>query len=522
MSFLGGLFKWGRKAVPAESGSLSTVHSGGSWLSIFDWRPGAWQADAAIDSKENLLAFSAVYSCVSIIASDIAKMRLQLQEQHTNGIWREVTNALVPFLPLKRKPNAYQTWLQFFEQWLVSRLLHGNAYILKERDNRRVVSALYVLDPCRVQTLVAPSGDVYYRLADDYLAGVEQQITVPASEIIHDRAITLWHPLVGVSPIYACGVSATQGRRIQNNSSKFFENMSRPSGIMTAPGKIDEVVAKRIKDDFEKKYSGDNIGRLFVAGSGLEYKPLAVNAQDAQLIEQLKWTVEDVARCFRVPLWKLQAGTMPAYGNSEIAQQAYYSETLQNTMEAIEALLVDGLELSKGYRVQFDLAGLLRMDTAARYKALSEGVKGGWLAPNEARSEENLPPLTGGDTVYLQQQQFSLEALAKRDAKDDPFAKDAPKALPAPEKTEDPDEGIQELRADVAQLRELVAATCATLTQSAIEDREALLVEVKAALQPPQRTPEDEVLDFLALVRDGVRAERRVLTDVLNAGGASG
>jgi phage portal protein BeeE len=133
------------------------------------------------------------------------------------------------------------------------------------------------------------------------------------------------------------------------------------------------------------------------------------------LIEQLKWTVEDVARCFRVPLWKLQAGTMPAYGNSEIAQQAYYSETLQNTMEAIEALLVDGLELPKGYRVQFDLAGLLRMDTAARYKALSEGVKGGWLAPNEARSEENLPPLTGGDTVYLQEQNWPLHQLASRE-----------------------------------------------------------------------------------------------------------
>ncbi|EBB2812037.1 portal protein [Salmonella enterica] len=45
------------------------------------------------------------------------------------------------------------------------------------------------------------------------------------------------------------------------------------------------------------------------------------------------------------------------------------------------------------------------------------------LTPNEARKSENLPPLAGGDSLYLQQQNFSLEALARRDASDDPFGK---------------------------------------------------------------------------------------------------
>jgi phage portal protein BeeE len=31
---------------------------------------------------------------------------------------------------------------------------------------------------------------------------------VPASEIIHDTYITPFHPLIGLSPIYACGLSA--------------------------------------------------------------------------------------------------------------------------------------------------------------------------------------------------------------------------------------------------------------------------------------------------------------------------
>jgi hypothetical protein len=46
---------------------------------------------------------------------------------------------------------------------------------------------------------------------------------------------------------------------------------------------------------------------------------------------------------------------------------------------------------------------------------------------DEMRKRANLPPTKGGDTVYLQQQNFSLEALAKRDAQEDPFARTSAK-----------------------------------------------------------------------------------------------
>jgi phage portal protein BeeE len=70
---------------------------------------------------------------------------------------------------------------------------------------------MYVLDPFRTKPLVAPDGSVYYQLSKDNLAGVEDAVTVPASEIIHDTMTPLYHPLCGVSPLYACGVAASQG-----------------------------------------------------------------------------------------------------------------------------------------------------------------------------------------------------------------------------------------------------------------------------------------------------------------------
>jgi phage portal protein BeeE len=101
----------------------------------------------------------------------------------------------------------------------------------------------------------------------------------------------------------------------------------------------------------------------------------------------------------------------------------YILGTVYSPTEAIENLLDDSFGLkAMGYEVFLDVENLIRMDSASKVDYYTKGVKGGVIAPNEARIKFNLKPVTGGDSVYMQQQNFSLEALSKRDAKDDPFA----------------------------------------------------------------------------------------------------
>ena len=417
----------------AKAQTLSAVSSSGGWFGLIrESFAGSWQRNVEVDAPRGILAFSAVFACVTVIAADIGKLRIKLVDEDDKGIAKEVKTAS-PFLPVLTKPNRYQTRIKFMEQWIVSKLLYGNAYALKQRDARGIVTALYILDSQRVTALVADDGSVYYTLAADHLSQLAEPITVPASEIIHDRMICLWHPLVGVSPIYACGMSATMGNRIQGNSTKFFDNMSRPSGMLTAPGTISDETAGRLKLAWEENYGGTNFGRLAVLGDGLKYEAMTIPAQEAQLIEQLKWTVEDVARCFHVPLFKL-GGPEPVRVSVESLNQTYYSDCLQTLIESAEACLDEGLSLPGGYYTEFDLEGLMRMDTATRYDTKSKAIQGGWMSPNEARAGENMQPVAGGESPYLQQQNYSLAALAKRDAKADPFAGAAPKPelTPAP------------------------------------------------------------------------------------------
>lgn len=409
---------------------LTVVSSGGGWFSLIrEPFGGAWQSDVHIDGDREVLSFSAVFACVTSIANDISKMGVKkmVYDEELRVSLEDVAGRPAVF----RRPNRYQHWRNFMEQWLISKLLHGNVYVLLVPGRAgRGVESMHVLDPKRVTVLVTESGDVYYKLARDDLSGLKEEVTLPARFILHDRMNCLWHPLVGVSSIYACGLSATMGRQIQKNSTKFFKNMSRPSGALTAPGVINDETAERMKRDWEANFGGDNIGRLAVLGDGLKYEPMTIPAQDAQLIEQLKWTVEDVARSFHFPMYKL-GGAVPSGTSISALNQGYYSDCLQPLIEDAELCLDFAFGLKEDECFEFDLDALLRMDAATRFEAKGRGVKDGWVAPNEVRRGENLPPVLGGETPYLQQQNFSLAALAKRDALDNPFSS-TPRTEPPP------------------------------------------------------------------------------------------
>jgi len=391
---------------------------------------GAWQRNMEA-SRETILTYHAVYSCVTLIASDVSKCNIRLVEQDTNGIWSPVITPS-PYHPVLRKPNHYQNRIKFYEQWTVSKLLHGNTYVLKERDARQLVVGLYILNPMKTKPLVAPDGAIYYEIQKDNLSGVtEDNLAIPASEIIHDVMVPLYHPLCGVSPLTACGVAASQGLNIQKNSSKLFANGSFPGGILTAPAAISNEAAARIKQHWDEKYSGEgNVGKVAVLGDGLKFEQMAMKAIDAQLIDQLKWSAENVCSAFHVPAYKIQVGTAPAYNNIEALDQQYYSQCLQKLFECIELCLDEGLGLvdvkGKTYGAEFDLDDLLRMDTATLVEAEAKATAAGIKKLDEARKRLGLPPMEGGDAAYLQQQNYSVPALAKRDALPNPFQASAP------------------------------------------------------------------------------------------------
>ena len=137
-----------------EQKALQPVDHRGGWFSLIrESFAGAWQRNIDI-RVENVLTYTAVFSCISLIANDIAKLRLRLVRQDDDGIWVETESSA--FSPVLRRPNRYQNRIQFIAQWVTSKLVHGNTYVLKQRDQRGIVTALYILHPLRVTVARGP------------------------------------------------------------------------------------------------------------------------------------------------------------------------------------------------------------------------------------------------------------------------------------------------------------------------------------------------------------------------------
>lgn len=412
-----------RDAVTKKALSPASRGRGG-WWSILEAAPGNWQQNVEV-SYDSVLSNHADFACRTLIASDIAKLRIKLVAKDSDGIWSETSNAA--YSPVLRKPNSFQNRIQFMESWVLSKLQRGNAYILKQRDGRGVVVKLYVLDPTLVTPLVSEDGSVFYQLSKDPLGGVEDSIIVPAREIIHDRFNCFFHPLVGLSPIFAGGLAAMQGLAVQNDSTLFFQNGARPGGVLTAPGAIENETAKRLKAYWDANFSGKNSGKVAVLGDGLKYEAMRAKATDSQMIEQLKWSGEVVCSTYHVPPYKIGVGTMPTYSNVQSLNIEYYSQCLQVLFESIELCLDEGLGMGENIGTEFDLDGLLRMDSITQMDVLDKSK--GKLTVNEQRKRLDLKPVEGGNTVYLQEQDHSLEWLSRRDAQ--PIEAPAPVNPPA-------------------------------------------------------------------------------------------
>jgi len=407
-----------------KSASTAQAVSGGDvWHTIHEPYTGAWQRNQEIEvSKNDQMRHHAVFACVSLITRDIGKLKIKTKKD-VNGVSQVCPSRANPLL---ERPNDFQNRQQFFEAWATSKATSGNTYVWKVRNIYGDIWKLQILNPERVKPLVDPHGNVFYQVRKDRLFDLEDDIVIPASEIIHDRFNCFYHPLVGLSPITACALSASQGISIQRNAQAFFANASRPSGILVAPGAISAETAKELKDNWQSNYSGIGNGGTAVLGDGMNYVPISVAANDAQLVEQLKLSGEIVCTAFSVPAFKVGLAPIPG-GKISDHNDIYYSDCLQHYIESIETLLNEHLELEAGIETEFCLDALLRMDSGSQMAYLKEGIGAAILSPNEARAKLGYAAVSGGESPMIQQQNFSLAAIAKRDGSADPFAK-----IPAP------------------------------------------------------------------------------------------
>lgn len=414
------------------------------WRSIIrEAFTGAWQRNI-VETHDEVISYPTLYACLARISKDIGKLTFQLKTLGANGIWSLTESPA--YSPVLRKPNHYQTQAQFRETWILSKLMQGNTYVMKVRDERNVVIKMYVLDPCRVKPLVSDSGDVFYELQTDRTnligdAKESENVIVPAREIIHDREIALHHPLIGVPPLCAAYWPAVKNLQILRSASDFFANGAQPSGILVAPGAISDEIATALKESWDTGFTGANAGRIAVLSDGLKFEPMSAKSVDSQMVEQLRYSDEQICQPFGIPPFKIGIGAMPAGLKVDDLNNLYYADALQDRIEHMEALIDEGFQLDMKTAIEMDLEPLLRMDQEKRATVETLLVGGKLKTPDEGRKSFGLSPTGGGDTLWGQHQDYPLGMLRDRNDLNPP----APTAPVAEDEVEDAEESAEAL-----------------------------------------------------------------------------
>jgi HK97 family phage portal protein len=430
------------------------------WRRIMEPFSGAWQQNVS-EKRGDLITYPTLYACLYRISSDIGKLPFMLTNTTPEGITRLAPEAQQAAYAVLKQPNAFQTEGQFREYWMLSKLTQGNTYVLKRRDQRGMVVDEYILDPERVMPMVSDAGEVFYQLYIDPLNTIPQNypapnLIVPASEIIHDRCMCVHNPLIGIPPLAAAYWPALKNMKIMRSATEFFANNAQPGGILTAPAGMSDLDAEAVKQYWATNFTGQNSGRIAIIGADMKFTAFAQKSVDSQMVEQMRYSDEQICQPFGIPPFKVGIGTIPSGLGVDGLNQLYYADALQPHIEHMEALLDKGLKISKPLGVELDLAPLLRMDEAKRADVESKLVMGKIKTPDEARLRFNLAGTGGGNTLWGQNQDYPLGMLADRATWDPNLLTNQPAPAPAPEPAP-PAEPTDEQRTMIEEARAIVA-----------------------------------------------------------------
>jgi HK97 family phage portal protein len=383
----------------------------------------AYSSPAGVDvNADTAIRMSTVYACVRLLGDTIGSLPLSAYVRR--GRQRISYAAVYGSQPeWVSRPNPDTTRLEFYEQVVTSLNLHGNAFILTVRDELGDVMELYCINPqnVRIRRATAES-ELYYEvtigtnsqnsLYDGLQSaeGATKTMILTKREMLHIPLFRLPGQLLGLGPIGAARITLGSAMAAEVYAASYFGNAANPGGVIEAPGELTEEQITDIARNWNLSHTGPyRAGKLGVLTGGAAFKPLTLNAADAQLLEVRRFGVEEIARLFRVPISLLGhpvAGAM-SFASVEAQNLSFVQHSLRPLLERIEQALSPLLPEPDGF-IKFNLDALLRGTTLERYEAYTKGLNEGFLSINDVHASEDMAPVADGDQYRVPLQNIDL------------------------------------------------------------------------------------------------------------------
>ena len=363
---------------------------------------GPMSARSLYETQANL------HAVVSFLADSVAQLPLKVYVRDDENDRRRDRDSVAA--RLLWRPNADQTAYELVNALATELLLMGVAtlWVLPDADSDsgyqlRIIPREWVKNTERA-TNYAPD-----RLfINSGTSG--QYIEIPRTEFVQFRMYSPGNPGGYQSPINALKQTLTE----QIQADRFRESIWRSSGrfnaYITRPKDVapwDDETKKKWLTAFREGWSADggNAGKMPLLEDGMEIKPYQFSSKEAQYAETKQLSREDVAAAYHVNPSLIWHTTTQTYASAKDNARALYADclgpTLQMIQQRINAFLLPIIGADPNTYVEFDLSEKLKGSFEERASILQASVGGPWMTRNEARADNNLPPLDGGDELIV-------------------------------------------------------------------------------------------------------------------------
>ena len=177
-------------------------------------------------------------------------------------------------------------------------LLRGNSYAEIIRDNRGAPAELWPLHPDWVSVLCVPRTRTIVYDVSSPDGGTRRLL---ADEILHlkDRSDD---GICGKSRLARARETFATAALTEGFAGATYRNGASLSGVLTTPDRISQAAANNLRTAFDNDHQGaHNAGKIAVLEEGLKWTAISVAPVDAQMLESRQFSVEQIARLFRVP-----------------------------------------------------------------------------------------------------------------------------------------------------------------------------------------------------------------------------
>lgn len=349
-------------------------------------------------TEHSAINLPTVYACVRVLAESMACMPLMVYSRDENGKTVATTHAL--YHVLHDEPNKEMTSFIYRETMMEHLLLWGNSYSEIQFNYAGLPCALWPLRPdwMTVQRDFT-TGSLVYTFSSPY-TGIRH---LDPAQVLHIPGLS-FDGLIGHSPIAIQRESLGLSQAAQDYAARFFGNDSTPGGYLTTAAPMtDEKKKIDMAKAWTEAHAGHNQHKIAILDGGLDYKSIALNAEDAQLLATREYERSEIAGWFRVPAHKINDLTHATFSNVEHLGMEFVTDALMPWAVRLEQGFNRMLFSTYKYFAEFKMDGFMRGDMASRYAAYAVARNWGWMSADDIRSLENMNPLPDDKgKVYLQ------------------------------------------------------------------------------------------------------------------------